>query len=361
MSKKKAIDISTPTRASARLVNKGKKNETILPRIAEEPAVVAEAAAVVTVPTATAATTTATTTNTAVTASTPLPPDDDHSMQSPPPLRKQSSISMSPEAYDIVTGFRLYRKIVDAQTAANNNTTSKPNTSDDTNNPIININDTTNSQPTTSSDETNHPTNDEGTVVDGNHCHDDDDDDDDDNDNDDDGDDDANTNGLDTTRNTFDLVCDEEEEDAFFASASFRNTVELLEGGLAPLHPDPPGAELSLEDLKDPPPPMPNLEGLSDEEKKSHMSCWQVEMKKYRDRKNQERMDANNAVLAPNDEDDVSQFSGDQTPTLRVMEVVESKRLKKGHTFQQRDVLRLAPTSCRGSESLYDWYHHQAQ
>ena len=83
MPKKKAIDISTPTRASARLVSKGKKNDTILPPIAEETAVVAEAAVAVTVPTATAATTTAATTNTAVTASAPLLPDDDHSMHSP--------------------------------------------------------------------------------------------------------------------------------------------------------------------------------------------------------------------------------------------------------------------------------------
>ena len=46
---------------------------------------------------------------------------------------------------------------------------------------------------------------------------------------------------------------------------------------------------------------MPDLDGLS-EAKQRALDCWHVEMKRYRDRKTQERMDANNAVLGPDDE-----------------------------------------------------------
>lgn len=64
-------------------------------------------------------------------------------------------------------------------------------------------------------------------------------------------------------------------------------------------------------------------------------------MKAYPDRKARQAKDKNNHALADDDEMGVSPFTGDQTPGLRLMEVVEGCRLQKGHTFQEKDVLHL--------------------
>ena len=65
-------------------------------------------------------------------------------------------------------------------------------------------------------------------------------------------------------------------------------------------------------------------------------------MKKYRDRKVMQQKDAHNPILGLDNEADVSPFTGDRTPGLRLMmEMVEDSRLMVEDSFQDRDVLRL--------------------
>ena len=168
-------------------------------------------------------------------------------------------------------------------------------------------------------------------------------DDDDKDDDDDDKDDDEDEKGLrvDEMKDTFDLACEDSDEDDFFSSDAFKSTVEYLEGGVKPLRPDRASVLVPIVNINDPPPPMPNVSGLSPDAAARTLACWNAELKQYRDRKDRQQKDAHNAILGPVNEGDDSQFTGDDTLGLRLMEIVEGRRLCVGQSFQDRDVLRM--------------------
>jgi hypothetical protein len=311
--RKKCID-ATPTRVSAR--QQGKKQKPTLPSIVETNADVGTTACTATTTVAAvtavntnvssagsttpvvvtststtlaAATTTANTTGTTDTTLHPL---------SPPALKLASKYNESPssevhnilaskynkspssEAYDIATGFRLYKKIITGTTTDHTPPSDAFGTRDDDGG---------------------------GDYSGGN------------NDKDDDLDDKSGGSN-------FDLDSDE---------------VEYLDEGVQPIRPEPASAILPIDDIDDPPSPMPDVTGLSEAAAKRTLSCWNVEMKKYRDRKAREQKDAHNRILGRDGDGDDSPFTGEDSAGLRLMEMVEGRRLMVGDSFQDRDVLRM--------------------
>jgi hypothetical protein len=80
----------------------------------------------------------------------------------------------------------------------------------------------------------------------------------------------------------------------------------------------------------------PNYEGKSDAEKASLKKEWEKKRKQFTDKKRNERLKADSL-----NKDKGDAYTGCLSPTLRTMVEVEKSRLKAGHTFPDKYLLKL--------------------
>ena len=83
-------------------------------------------------------------------------------------------------------------------------------------------------------------------------------------------------------------------------------------------------------------PMAPNYEGKSDAEKASLKKEWEKKRKQFTDKKRNERLKADSL-----NKDKEDAYTGCLSPTLRTMVEVEKSRLKAGHTFPDKYLLKL--------------------
>jgi hypothetical protein len=83
-------------------------------------------------------------------------------------------------------------------------------------------------------------------------------------------------------------------------------------------------------------PMAPNYEGKSDAEKASLKKEWEKKRKQFTDKKRNERLKADSL-----NKDKGDAYTGCLSPTLRTMVEVEKSRLKAGHTFPDKYLLKL--------------------
>ena len=153
------------------------------------------------------------------------------------------------------------------------------------------------------------------------------DDDDDDHDDDDDDDDD---DALLDAHDTFDLQCDNDPAERFFASEAFSRAVALLDEDEEPERPMPPRVSET-----DPPPQKPDVSSMKAEDAASAMKAWRVDRKRWTDRRARLRRSeriGNGDLLV---------YTGDASPVLRLMSVVQKRRLMVGDSFETKDTLRM--------------------
>ena len=171
------------------------------------------------------------------------------------------------------------------------------------------------------------------------HAPNDDDNHDDDNNNDDhDDDDDDDDDALADARDTFDLQCDDDPADRFFASEAFNNAVALLdeEPERPRQQPEQPRLpRVSANDDNDPPPQKPDLSSLEAEDAARAMKAWRVDRKRWTDRR--ARLRRNERI----GNGDLLVYTGDASPLLRLMTVVQQRRLMVGDSFENKDTLRM--------------------
>ena len=141
-------------------------------------------------------------------------------------------------------------------------------------------------------------------------------------------------------RDTFDLQCDGGPADDSFASEAFSNAVQLLAGNDESSRPQRAlsnkNARTNMnDDDDDPPPERPDVSGMNDDEAASAIKAWRVQRKRWTDprarlRRNQRIGNA-----------DLLSYTGDSSPVLRLMSVVQQRRLLSGDSFQSKDTLRM--------------------
>lgn len=150
------------------------------------------------------------------------------------------------------------------------------------------------------------------------------------------GDDDI-EDGDEEERDTFDLGCDNNEADEFFSSAAFMNAVELLGGEVEQPRPPPPSNQRAVHDdvTDDPPPEKPDVSEMEADEAAAAIKAWCVARKRWTDRRSRQRRNQRNG------NGDLLVYSGDSTPMLRMMTEVTQRRLLPGHSFEDKDILRM--------------------
>ena len=139
-------------------------------------------------------------------------------------------------------------------------------------------------------------------------------------------------------RDTFDLDCDDDDADDFFSSDMFRNAVELLDRDEIPRPPpaQPPTRKAETEDdNEDPPPPKPDVSGMDEEDAAAAVKVWRKQRKAWTDRRARQRRHQRAGIA------DLIQYTGDSTRTLRLMSVVQQRRLMSGESFETKDILRM--------------------
>lgn len=162
-----------------------------------------------------------------------------------------------------------------------------------------------------------------------------------DNDDDDeyDNDDDAEDNESEQ-RDTFDLDCDDDSADEFFASDSFINAVELLGGEIKREHPQPPSNASNrgapkCDEIDDPPPEKPDVSQMEADDAAAAIKIWRVQRKRWTDRRERQRKNERRG------DGDILFYSGDCTPTLRMMTDVQQRCLMPGDSFKSKDNVRM--------------------
>ena len=132
------------------------------------------------------------------------------------------------------------------------------------------------------------------------------------------------------------MHCDDDPAERFFASEAFNNAVALLDEE-EPERPRPPrvSANESSNDDRDPPPPKPDVSSMEAEDAAKAMKAWRVDRKRWTDRR--ARLRRNERI----GNGDLLVYTGDASPVLRLMTVVQQRRLMVGDSFESKETLRM--------------------